>query len=115
MTSWLCVISRAPKCVKRVTRGRYIPVRYRRRVRKRAASWCEVRFEGVCLGGQDLEFHHRRMWAHGGRHTTRNLVLACDSCHSSLHHAQYNLAMSVGLLMARHPRRAWVRLFDRQQ
>ena len=95
-----------------MTRSRWIPARYRRRVHKRAASWCEVRWSG-CLGGQSLEYHHRRMFAEGGRHKTANLVLACDACHSLIHYRLQGLAAGSGLLMVRHPRRAWVRFFDR--
>lgn len=99
-----------------VGRGRYVAVRFRRRVCRRSAMVCEVRWVG-CLVFEGLEFHHRRMFSDGGRHSSRNLVHVCDVCHKRIHGGSGSAgsleAHALGLLLSRHPWRAWRRLDQR--
>lgn len=96
-----------------VTLSRYIPASTRNAVELRARRQaeqvpCQVQIPGVCRIDDHREFHHRRMFARGGRHTQANLVVACDSCHVFIHrHVRWSIG--AGLLVIFHPRRYWRR------
>lgn len=85
-------------------------LRYRveRRARRLTLAPCEVLIPGVCNPETWREFHHRRMFAHGGRHTYANLVVVCDDCHKFIH-SNPAWSMRAGLLLDFHPRRYWRR------
>jgi 5-methylcytosine-specific restriction endonuclease McrA len=61
-------------------RSRYIPAPVRQDVEKRAAGRCEE-----CGRTGPLAWHHRKPFAWGGEHTSRNLQRLCRACHRKAH------------------------------
>ena len=93
-------------------RSRYIAVRFRRRARRRAAGTCQIRWS-TCSREDQLEYHHRHMFAEGGTHRAVNLVLACRPCHEAIHWGDQRLAAEDGLLLGRNPRRRWLAYWEK--
>jgi 5-methylcytosine-specific restriction endonuclease McrA len=58
------------------TQGRAIPAKIKKQVMIRARSCCE--YPG-CDETRNLQFDHQIPYAHGGRHTVKNLKLYCRS------------------------------------
>ena len=93
---------------------RHIPAATRHRLDRRARAGmpkpCEVRIPGVHDPNAPVEYHHRRMFSRGGRHTYANLVVTCQPCHRWIHgKGNTRQAITLDLLRITHPRRYWRR------
>ena len=53
---------------------------------ERAKGVCEVHTVKCGEGMSMLHRHHRLTRAHGGTNELDNLLLACDGCHTYIHH-----------------------------
>lgn len=90
--------------------SRHIPAKIKRTVTRRAKLNAPTAPCQVMSPAHDpytwVEYHHRRMFSRGGRHTSANLVVVCDECHKYIH-SNVRWSIQRGLLMIAHPRRYW--------
>lgn len=61
-------------------RGRYIPQDVKVAVAVRDQGKCVK-----CGSKRNLQYHHVKSFAKGGKHTRGNLQLLCNRCHRQLH------------------------------